>query len=247
MFLQGGSAVIEASRRRRPPRGAPHAAGVQAASPSPLRGPPHLPLFSPLRPSTPAVLKGIESLRTRNVSGSDLRLEIFKLLDANRLGDLSNPEIRRRDEVSHQILRLAYANNLENQRWFVTMEVALFRARLEREPPAQVSAFMGQYEFSFDVVSEEEIKANKDDIRDVLLANPMRPTDIPFEAMPSTAELAASSLAEPFYKVPFTQALGLVKARQVFIRGGQAYIPTSRIRVIIVDRFATYVSCCCCH
>ena len=62
---------------------------------------------------------------------------------------MQDPEVRRRDEVSHHILRLAYASTPENQRYLIQYETAIFRARLERESPEQVSHFMEQYGLTF--------------------------------------------------------------------------------------------------
>jgi DNA primase large subunit len=49
-------------------------------------------------------------------------------------------------------------------------------------------------------------------------------------------------LRQNYYKVPFAQALGLVKHRQVFLEAGWAYVPLSNLVSIIVTRFRMHLS-----
>ncbi len=44
-----------------------------------------------------------------------------------------------------------------------------------------------------------------------------------------------------YYKVPFLQAVDLVRGRRVYLRGGFAYVPRPRIVTILVNRFTVYL------
>jgi hypothetical protein len=44
-----------------------------------------------------------------------------------------------------------------------------------------------------------------------------------------------------YYKIPFLEALELVKTRAVFLKGGYAYVPRNKMVSILHGRFRTYV------
>lgn len=48
-----------------------------------------------------------------------------------------------------------------------------------------------------------------------------------------------------FFKIPFLQALDLIRNRSVFLKGGFAYVPRTRMVSILVGRFRKYVSTHC--
>jgi DNA primase large subunit len=52
---------------------------------------------------------------------------------------------------------------------------------------------------------------------------------------------AAWSIDDVF-KIPFTQALDLVRARSVYLHGGFAYVPRDRLVSILAGKFKAYVS-----
>lgn len=56
------------------------------------------------------------------------------------------------------------------------------------------------------------------------------------------AEWDARFSHEPFFRVPFTQALDLVAHRRVYLSGGFAYVPRERLTAIIVARFRAELS-----
>ena len=45
-----------------------------------------------------------------------------------------------------------------------------------------------------------------------------------------------------FYKVPYTQALSLIQRREIFLKGGMAYVPLQRLVSIILNRFRMNLS-----
>lgn len=79
-----------------------------------------------------AALKGIETAKARGLKGAELQAQIKSLSMAHLGGDLGslmkpNPDMVRKDAVSHHILRLAYCQSEEKRRWFLSQELALFR------------------------------------------------------------------------------------------------------------------------
>ena len=55
-------------------------------------------------------------------------------------------------------------------------------------------------------------------------------------------ELKSSFDRETLYKVPFLHALELIRHREVFLAGGYAFVPGSRVVSILVGRFRAYIS-----
>jgi len=150
---------------------------------------------------------------------------------------LQDADSRRRDTVSHHILRLAYCQSEEQRRWFLQYECALFKYRAEREPPDRIAEFMDRYELKFTAATPEQKKAVVDDLRAVWEAHPPMPAD----GEGGDGAAAPFSEREEFYRVPFTEALDLLRSRSVLLRDGFAYVPRSRMVSALVARFRTYV------
>ncbi len=61
-------------------------------------------------------------------------------------------EARKRDYVSHFLLRLAFARTEELRRWFVSMETDLFRFRYQEEGTKEQQSFMKANNMNFQPV-----------------------------------------------------------------------------------------------
>lgn len=110
-----------------------------------------------------AVLKGIETAKARGLKPADLDTAIRDLCRKHLDGELRTPEARRKDEVSHHILRLAYCQSDDKRKWFLAQEVALFRSRLERQTPEQVSHFMRTNGLEFSPVRLHHLDVDRHD------------------------------------------------------------------------------------
>lgn len=137
----------------------------------------------------------------------------------------SEYEKRRKDHISHFILRLAYCQTEDLRRWFIQQEVELFRFRFNELGAKDILEFLHRNNLQYDTISVEEKKALQ-----VKLIN---------------SSYAVSGITvedQDFYKVPFQDALDLVKMRKVYLKAGYVYIPHQDIVTIVLNDFRTRLS-----
>ncbi|CAM9128454.1 unnamed protein product [Ectocarpus sp. 12 AP-2014] len=174
------------------------------------------------------VLRKIEDLKARNVRGEDfrraLRESLHKYMKLSTLNEESASADKRKDTISHFILRLAYCRSEDLRRWFLTQETALFRHRLEELSPAEMSKFIPEHGLFFEVVTPERKAA----LRSKLLSIPAAPV-MEFDRT-------------TYYRIPFWQASDLIGKRQVYLEGGFAYVPVQRVVTIVVARYRMGIS-----
>ncbi|XP_017268330.1 DNA primase large subunit [Kryptolebias marmoratus] len=137
----------------------------------------------------------------------------------------SELEKRRKDHISHFILRLAYCQTEDLRRWFIQQEVDLFRYRFNELQPIQKLEFLHKNNLQYDAISVEE----KKNLKDNLVSSSYAVSGIKVEL-------------EEFYKVPFQDALDLVRTRKVYLKDGFAYIPHQDIVTIVLNDFRTRLS-----
>ena len=173
------------------------------------------------------MLRKIELLKSQNVFWDKFRTELDSIIKKELLANGSlqahTSEGKKRDVASHFILRAAYCSTEEQRRWFLTQECALFRHRLEKvmNNPKAFRMFLENVSITFDRIDYAE----KERLRDKLMACP---TGEPSEKGSVTHFSLDDFATTSFYKVPFLQALDLVKFRLVYIERGYAYVPTPR-------------------
>nr|XP_019945217.1 PREDICTED: DNA primase large subunit [Paralichthys olivaceus] len=141
------------------------------------------------------------------------------------LTGLSEREKRRKDHISHFILRLAYCQTEDLRRWFIQQEVDLFRYRFNELMGKQKLEFLHRNNLQYDTSSAEEKKT----LKDYLINSSYAVSGITVEE-------------QDFYKVPFQDALDLVRTRKVYLKGGYAYIPHQDIVTIVLNDFRTRIS-----
>ena len=129
---------------------------------------------------------------------------------------------RRKDHISHFLLRIAYCKTEDARRWFCDQEKELFRLRLENDS-YDIPVFMQNSNLKFEVVSSEEIAEKESLIRE-------------------SSHIFANKDKIVVYKVPFTEALDLVRSRRVYIENGMAYVPQTELVSIITGLFRTRLS-----
>eukprot|EP00752_Nemacystus_decipiens_P014280 g12700.t1 len=174
------------------------------------------------------VLRKIEDLKARNVRGDDykraLRESLHKYMKMSMLSEESASADKRKDTISHFILRLAYCRSEDLRRWFLTQETALFRHRLEELSTDEMDSFIKEQGLFFEGVDAERKAA----LRSKLLSIPGAP-QLGFEGT-------------TYYRIPFWQAADLIGRRQVYLEGGFAYVPVQRVVTIVVARYRMGIS-----
>ncbi|XP_044147587.1 DNA primase large subunit isoform X1 [Bufo gargarizans] len=180
------------------------------------------------------LLKTIENLGISYVKGSDeyngklqselKKLKLFTYATKVEIDDKVYDE-RRKDHISHFILRLAYCQSEDLRRWFIQQEMDLFKFRFSLLPKEKIQDILKFNDMEYVAISEEEKKLHQEDL------------------MSSTFGLSKTKLEDcEFYKVPFQAALDLVRPRKVFLSKGYAFIPHKDIITLILNDFRTRLS-----
>ncbi|XP_046884567.1 DNA primase large subunit [Hypomesus transpacificus] len=137
----------------------------------------------------------------------------------------SEYEKRRKDHISHFILRLAYCQTEDLRRWFIQQEIDLFRFRFNNLPSKSKTEFLHQNNLHYDTISKEE----KISLKEKLVSSSYTVSGITVEE-------------QDIYKVPFQEALDLVRSRRVYLKAGYVYIPHQDIITIVLNDFRTRLS-----
>ncbi|XP_078256140.1 DNA primase large subunit [Rhinoraja longicauda] len=197
--------------------------------------PPHgvvsLQQFESLAVERLKLLKSIETIGISYARGSEnykkkLENELRKLKFPYRVCSeekLDDYEMRRKDHISHFILRLAYCQSEDLRRWFIQQELDLFRFRFG-ELRDQQQEFLNHCGLVYDAIKPEE----KERLLDKLQS--------------SSAQSSVVMEDQIFYKVPFTDALELVRTRKAYIKKGLVYIPHLEIVILIQNEFRQRLS-----
>ncbi|XP_035918170.1 DNA primase large subunit-like [Anopheles stephensi] len=143
-------------------------------------------------------------------------LRTYAKLARGNVNDDVSKAARRRDYLSHFILRFAYCRSEELRRWFVAREMELFKLKFGGLTTRDVKDFLEVYELDYKPLTDEE----KLDISEHLCASTMNITRLKVET-------------QDFYAVHFTEVLNLVRDRKCFLKGGMAYITPEHFTHVI--------------
>ncbi|KAI1708182.1 eukaryotic and archaeal DNA primase, large subunit domain-containing protein [Ditylenchus destructor] len=172
------------------------------------------------------VLKKIESLKERFGSARDqyrkeYLKEITTLMPLAVLACSPDElaEERRKDTISHFILRLAFCQNQEQSEWFVRQETELFKMRFQLEPIGSIMQFLRLNKIDLEPVSESEKKA------------------IAYDLMQSHVISGEVVMKTEFYKVPFNEVFDLFYSYKLYLKGGFAYITSNDLLALVAPRF----------
>ncbi|GCB72422.1 hypothetical protein scyTo_0006297 [Scyliorhinus torazame] len=176
-------------------------------------------------------LKSVETIGVSYIKASEpynkkLESELRKLKFPYRVSSgekLDDYEMRRKDHISHFILRLAYCQSEELRRWFIQQELDVFRFRFNELQDKQ-QEFLQHNKLEYQTIGEEEKELQKKNLAD-------------------SGGYGSIKISEwLFYKVYFTDVLELVRARKVFLKDGFVYIPHPEIAVIVLNEFRQRLS-----
>ncbi|KAF9942500.1 hypothetical protein BGZ67_001482 [Mortierella alpina] len=127
-------------------------------------------------------------------------------------------EERKKDHISHFILRLAYSRSQELRSWFLRAECALFRYRFEKELRGDQVDFLASQNLSWKKVSDDDKRLLKERLK----ASSFKAQDI---------------VNEDYFEVDFEKVPGLVGRRQVYVQAGKAYVPLADQVVLVLEEF----------
>mmetsp|Transcript_3120 Transcript_3120/g.6789 ORF Transcript_3120/g.6789 Transcript_3120/m.6789 type:complete len:550 (+) Transcript_3120:140-1789(+) len=176
------------------------------------------------------VLKGIEEVKLRGKSDDDVKAQANKLFEKHIEG-ADNEETRRRDQLSHFILRLAYCSKPDLRKWFLTQECELFKARFGSllESNTDKSEFLRRSGLKYEPVSEAEKQGVQGAITQVLQScGEWKDVHI--------------IISEGVYKVPFQAVPDLVAGRKVLLMRGQAYVVQRDLVSLVMQDFRASLS-----
>ncbi|XP_069175390.1 DNA primase large subunit-like [Procambarus clarkii] len=135
---------------------------------------------------------------------------------------------RRRDHVSHFVLRLAYCRTEDLRRWFIAHETDLFRARFIHcsKNGTDIKNFMMSNNLHFTPITSEEVQNERENL------------------IAGTYNISSGDMLEGriFYKVPFIEALELVRQRKIYLNGGYAYVPDTDLVTLVTASFRSNLS-----
>ncbi|CAL1538917.1 unnamed protein product [Lymnaea stagnalis] len=179
------------------------------------------------------VLKAIETIGITHQKGTPKYNELLeKEIAATKFKDcflrktLNQTEVeldnRRRDHMSHFILRLAYCRSEDLRRWFLAQELDLFRFRFQTEDSESRIQFLSCNDLKYKPVSKEE-------------------QEFVTKQLDGPDHMSNASDIE-YYKVPFLEALDLVRGRKVFLLSGYAYVAREDLVSILLSVYRTQLS-----
>lgn len=126
---------------------------------------------------------------------------------------------RRRDHISHFLLRIYYCRSDELKKWFISRECELLRARLFDNLTSEMLSYN---DFNYEKVGEKE----RSELSSKINWN-------------SSLKNSANNVV---YKIGFENAIELVKTRKVYINSGFAYIMIQDMVSVICNKFRSDLS-----
>ncbi|KAI4527527.1 DNA primase, large subunit [Schizophyllum commune Loenen D] len=187
------------------------------------------------------ILAEIEACAARNRSWEETKTVIdnqcrkYMDLDSNTVSIDKRDAQRRRDQLGHFVLRLAFCRTEELRKRFVKAETTLFRVRYDTDKSDERRRFLNSRDFNWIEVSDTE----KKQFRDELYAS-FHPPPKP-NAKLSEQERKAEFEKEKYYKVRWTRVPDLVERRKVFLKKGWAYVPAIEQSSIVFQAFESHL------
>ncbi|KAF9179128.1 hypothetical protein BGZ50_007209 [Haplosporangium sp. Z 11] len=179
------------------------------------------------------VLSALLTAQMRNLTPEQLDRSMqeairkyMPMLPNSRGSNISHKQVmdeRKKDHVSHFILRLAYSRSQELRSWFLRAECALFKYRFEKELMKDQLEFLEKQNLSWKKVSDDDKRL----LREKLKASSFKPQDVD---------------EETYFEVDFERVADLVGRRQVYVQAGKAYVPLADQVVLVLDEFKERLS-----
>ncbi|KAJ3786808.1 eukaryotic and archaeal DNA primase, large subunit-domain-containing protein [Lentinula aff. detonsa] len=174
------------------------------------------------------ILAEIESSAARNRSWDETKQVTitqcgkYLPLNSNSASGIDIQAERRKDQLGHFVLRLAFCRSEELRRRFTKAETTLFKIRFESDDSNERRAFLNSKDFNWISVSKNEKDEYKGQLQHFISAK---------------VDLDTAFNNEAFYKVKWTTIPDLVEKRKVFLKNGYAYVPAREQASIIYAAF----------
>ncbi|CAO3586147.1 unnamed protein product [Absidia cylindrospora] len=142
-------------------------------------------------------------------------------------------EERRKDHISHFVLRLAYCRSEESRDWFLRQEDALFKFRFEQEMAEDRRLFLETANLDWKVVDPATKKELQQELercaRTISLKN-------------KSISIASYVAGETYFEVDFEKVPDLVRRRAVYVHKGKAFVPMANQLSLVLDEFGSQLS-----
>lgn len=146
---------------------------------------------------------------------------------------------RRKDHISHFLLRLAFCRSEELRNWLVRYEALLFKFRYMKEEPADREAFLSSVHLDaipigFEGMYQEFYPNDNNEPEKVRSSHKSRLLNDIKIVYFLESEMVKGAM---FYKVPFEQVVELVSKKACLLRDGWAYVPESERILLVLNAF----------
>ncbi|CED82915.1 dna primase large subunit [Phaffia rhodozyma] len=172
------------------------------------------------------IISLIESAQIRGLPPSQLVTSYeqaskkYLPLSANTAKNVDLSAERKKDVISHFVLRLAFCGSEELRKRYLRAETTLFKIRFESDDKEERTNFLKELQLDWKLVSEPEKESLK------------------FDLLTVTKLDESAFRAQSFYKVHWTLVPDLVEKRKVLLKGGLAYVPQSEQLSLVLQAFS---------
>uniref|UniRef100_A0A915L5Z4 DNA primase large subunit n=1 Tax=Romanomermis culicivorax TaxID=13658 RepID=A0A915L5Z4_ROMCU len=156
-------------------------------------------------------------------------------------------DCRRKDNLSHFILMLAYCENKETRDWFIAQETDLFKFRYMLESNSSLNNFFEIHNLNIHRISQEDKHKFSMELAESTFNLPKSYTSgntlrKNFEETAGPEERLQILEGVDFFKTPFETVLNLVRSKKVFLQNGLAYVPRHELITLIAGKFRNKLS-----
>lgn len=178
------------------------------------------------------MLKGIEAAKLSGKRENELTDAVFTLLKQHMQEDTSEAT-RRKDTISHFVLRLAYCQTDELRRWFIQHECDLFRQKFRIISENEKVSFLEKCHLPCRRLRQDQFKALEEKLLAVYRSQQSEKI--------TKEELSKES---KFFQVPFESVPELVAMRKVYVKDGAVFLRASQLTALLVGHFRAQLSKC---
>ncbi|KAJ2558587.1 DNA primase subunit pri2 [Coemansia sp. RSA 1933] len=167
------------------------------------------------------VLRAVEDAQLRSRGDDEMRKRVSEALDKHLPLHTNRSKLpprqlvaeRRKDHVSHFILRLAFSRTEELRGWFLRYECALLKHRFKEADMAEKQELLAASKLRLDPLS----------------------TTAKEERLGDAAHFYTTH--EQLFEVDFERVLDLVSRLQVVVQSGRAFVPQSEVATLLLHEF----------